>query len=520
MATKSNSPKRRKTAVADQQPLGFDEVTAAADEVQVDGGGKGEEGGAAGDLIRVVDSFIDDMGPDNGYTKKPVEAITIQPTEGKLTLQARRWYNVLLRHAQVNEPQAGQRIRMPLRRFLRDARQEKVNNEYMSEVLKILVSTPIEWGDSAKNLQGASYQWSVSTLLSYASITKKSGTTELIYDFDPAVKAKMLEPEVYAKISLDVQAKMSTYAALYLYELGTRYYKPRDQLSSKERPWKEWVVAMLGNRKVSIDKLLFKTFARDTLKPALQEVNDPRLGLPWEIRAETRKVARRVEALRFTVTARQPRDKDQELGTAEGLQIEVDHLTLIGRLINLGVTQASAVKLYNEYGHETLRQGVDNFERHIERRPADSPPIENIVSYLHKVLKTVKVGSDVVDVESKVVSVGVSRASSPPGGTINAVLAKKYQEVHRKDSIALFEESTDAMKQEEYDRFESEGLAAAGNAVQREWAAFRKKGNGAKLSPLLRTPFFKWLVRDAELPNPDELEAWGRRNGFVTVNIG
>lgn len=513
MAGSKNSPKRQPPAEqASLDLVPHNGESSASPDIGAEPQQSRRRAGEA--ALARADRFISELGPDSGYARKPVEAIVIRPIEGRLTTQARRWYNVLLRNAQVNPPQPGQRVRMPLSSFYKDARQEGIGNEYLSEVLNVLVTTPIEWGDSPKALQGKRYKWSTATLLSFASIAKGStGKAELVYDFDPEVKALMLQPEVYAKVALEVVAKMSSHAALFLYELGSRYYSPKSELSSKELPWKDWVVPMTGSSKVNVDKLLYKTFARDTLKPALLEVNNDLLDLPFTISAETRMIGRKVEKLRFTV---QPKRSaaTPTLGTSEGIQLEVEHLSLIGRLIAMGVPQADAMRMYESFGHERVRAAIESVER---RKATD--PIDNPVSYFRKVLKTAKSEEGVVDVESKMLPPAPVSTPSAAPSSINAAIAKKYQAEQRDEAVSLFEEGTDDMKEEAYARFEQEGLPGSGDAIKREWASFRKKGRAAKLSPLVKQPFFKWYVGEVQLPDDNELLLWATRRGYITYNL-
>ena len=241
-----------------------------------------------------------------GSVNKPVEAVLIRPVEGRLTLLKRRFFNILLFHAQ-NDPSApaqGRYFEITLARLTADAAYESRNMEHLVDVLNQLMSTVVNWGDTPKNLKGPKYRWEGAPLLAYARIEKdERGPARLLYDFHREMHAQLLNPAVYVRLSLAMNATCKTHAALALYEAARRYKTNKDGLS-KRMPWQEWVPILTGNPTIDPKLAQYKYFARDVLRPAIEEINSVQSELVVELLEG--KAGRRVETLSFERRAPAP----------------------------------------------------------------------------------------------------------------------------------------------------------------------------------------------------------------------
>ncbi|VTU41587.1 Initiator Replication protein (plasmid) [Variovorax sp. PBL-H6] len=403
---------------------------------------------------------------------------------------------------------------MPLSQFVQNTRLEQVNNAYLAEVLRMLMTTTVEWGDASAKLSGPEYKWSAATLISHATIQKRVGEVPvLLYDFDPDLRQKMLRPEFYAKVALDVGPKMSTHAAHVLYELGQRYFNDGKGFQSQALPWRQWVVPLTGNADRQVEGLEYKTFMRDVLKPALRDVNDPNVPqIPFTIAIHEQRLGRRVEFIRFIVQPKR-QGRSAKLGTKDGLEMPTEDLTLIARAIHLGISQHEAEGIYEKYGPR-MGAGLEAMERR-----KLSEPIANPANYLRKVIVAQPPSrEDVLDVEVKAIGKPLQTADTTTKNNL-AVLRKRHEESLLNDAEALLNESTAQMRRAEYECFERDVLEDLKTPLQRAWREFRRKdvSSEAKLPMFLRDTFLRWYIRDKgwKALDSDDLLHWGAQRGLV-----
>ncbi len=445
--------------------------------------------------------------------RKAMETILIRPKENRVTLQCRRFFNVLLRHAQTDPAPAGSYQTIPLRKFTQDLEFESRNMEHLVEVLNQMLATVVNWGDSAKNLKGTRYRWSGCALLAFASIEKQDGGRAMLkYDFHKELKDHLLNPQVYAFISLEMNARLRTHSALALYELGVKYLSNRNGLTMR-MPWRDWVAPLTGNPDTS-EELQYKYFARDVLKPALKEVNETQDE--FEIVPLVEKVGRRVDTLQFAVrrkTAQQTAD------TSRLAELEVENLTLVGQLINHKVPQHTAEKFVLEYGATKVAAALSAFES--RSAAAKAQPVRNPTGYFKTLLdksETVREAppQDIVDIAAKSTTATPWRTKSQEEEeSAFAVKLHRYLAHRAKQRLREFQAMPPEDRQRLLEEFEETRLQALSAPVRRVWEQFRKAGLQGNLPPFLVPPFETWLVREESAPSREEVEVWASVNTGV-----
>lgn len=466
--------------------------------------------------------------------RKPVETILILPKEGKLTLLVKRFFNVLLRHAQLNPVGDDEYPCITLGQLTKDAHYTSRDMEYLVEVLNSMLSIVVNWGDSPKALSGPKYSLEGASLLSYIKVSKaEDGPAMLEYDFHKKLRPMLFNPRVYAFISLEMNAKMSTSASLTLYEVGVRYLTNKDGLTPR-RPWRDWALALTGNPDLS-PNLQYKYFARDVLRPALNEVNDSQDEFYME--PLEGKVGRRVEFLQFAVHRKEPADTPRKPAN-----LEVHELTVLGHLINLGVSQKTAEKFIKAHGVERVQKAIALTEKSLDK-------IKNVGGYLRTLLEDAKfddsssatpptLGSasrpnlatgpgaasgaplgctpgnaapaDVVDVSVKVVK-------TIPAEGLTASLLKAYQDDLKRQALALFQEGNDAQQLALIEQFEKEQLEKLNVPLRGAWVKFRADWPMKKMGPFVAVPFKDWLIRNEPAPDAEALLQWAVLNKKVQL---
>ncbi len=210
----------------------------------------------------VLPVVIDDQGPALDF-RKAHEAIFIKPISGRLTLLKRKGYNVLLKNAQDQGPEQDY-FRIPLARFINLLEYDSNDYELVKNLGRSYVATQVEW--DALSDQGKRKRWGVAALLSSFEISENT----IEYSFDRKIKQRLLDPDIYYRMNLRLQALFRSAYALALYEICGRYLTNPSHVTPR-KPWVEWRTLLCGDEDRLYDE--FKYFNARVLKRAIEEIN-------------------------------------------------------------------------------------------------------------------------------------------------------------------------------------------------------------------------------------------------------
>lgn len=199
--------------------------------------------------------------------KKAQEAIAILPKSGKVTLLTRRLFNSLLQLAQEDGELTMYRCR--LSKVLFNASFDSNNTEVVKEQLRRMASIQVEWNSTSGE---GERRWGVSNLLADAEIIEEKGAVWIEWSYSEKVRAKLLDPEIYARISLQAYSQIRSSASAALYEICARYVTNPSNLTMRA-PWQWWRPRLTGNPEDAVETTEYKFFKRDVLKPSILEVN-------------------------------------------------------------------------------------------------------------------------------------------------------------------------------------------------------------------------------------------------------
>ena len=188
--------------------------------------------------------------------KKPVQMVALIPKKGKLSVVARKLYNVIL-HSSVAQ----------IKEF--DLKGKEVPAEHLFECRLVDLVQPIQLGQSdlrakakvyfqqmseirldweAPDAKGNLGKWTNLGLLAEAQLDKvdpddpKSDVVAR-WAFPPTIFKELRHPEMYAQLSISQIAKLSTYEAVALYEICARYRTNAAGVTSLQ-PAQWWVMAL------------------------------------------------------------------------------------------------------------------------------------------------------------------------------------------------------------------------------------------------------------------------------------
>lgn len=302
--------------------------------------------------------------PDDDFLLKHVNAVALMPVAGgrRISLLGRRLFNVLLHRAQEDGDRDEYEARM--HEVLGDASYNSNDTAPIVKVLKELMTTTVEW-QSPSN--GEIETWDACNLLSGAGTTKdkKTKAVTIRWRYDSKVRAQLLSPDRYARLSLEAITQLSTHASMALYEICARYIDNPGHKTARQ-PWRWWRPVLTGV--MSDDsKTEYRYFKRDVLQTAVAEIN-ARTNLdvrgPIEHKGPDNKT---VTDIQFEVYLK-------DAGTRPPLKplanIAAADLPVIGRAIESGVKQSEAEALVQKFGAKKVSAAVDELEKRL-RMPSE-----------------------------------------------------------------------------------------------------------------------------------------------------
>ena len=302
---------------------------------------------------------------EDEHLLKHVNAVALMPVPGgrRISALGRRVFNVLLHRAQGDGEQDEYQARM--HEIVGDAGYNSHDTAPIRKILRELMSTTVEW-QSPTN--GEIETWDACNLLSGAGTTKdkRTGAVTIRWRYDSKVRAQLLSPDRYARLSLEAITQLSTHAAMALYEICARYVDNPGHLTARQH-WHWWRPVLTG---VASDnsKAEYRFFKRDVLHKAIAEIN---ACTNLEVRGpieHKEKDNRTIAQIQFEVFAKS--DNAARRQPVPLSQVVVDDLPLIGRAISAGVKQLEAEDLIRKHGPAPLAAALDELDKRM-KMPSD-----------------------------------------------------------------------------------------------------------------------------------------------------
>lgn len=309
---------------------------------------------------------------DPGDIKKAHQAIAVVPSKGvRITLLMRRFFNVLLFHAQ--DEKGKETYRRELSEILSGASYTSANLEVAKSTLRSMAKTPVEW-NTVSNDEGER-RWGVSTLLADAEVIEKNGRLFIEWSYSPKIRPRLLDPELYVRLSLSMYSSLRSSTSAALYEVCVRYVTNHDGLTNRA-DWQWWRPRLTGIPDSDPEQAReYKYFKRDTLVPAIREINEL---TDIQVELIEHKNGRRVTDIQFMVSRKQQ----------QGLPLDDANLVdnqLLERLARFGFSKEEAVKFYTSKDEATLRQTIDYVETRLKK--TNLPPIESAAAFFREALR-------------------------------------------------------------------------------------------------------------------------------------
>jgi len=320
---------------------------------------------------------------------KPVAALAIVPLNKSLTVTARKAYNVMLHIAQREGDTGDAGFSAPLNAILRGF---GVGNNISTDAKRYIdqmASTKIEWRPLSHGEQwqingaGQSAQQAVLPemelpedelrifhMLAEVRLYKKGGENWVTWFYPPTIKEQILGPHRWARLELEVIARLSTYTSVALYEICARYRDNPGGVTSRH-PWQWWIPVLRGSE--GSKQREWRKFKNEFVNPSIREINELS---DIEIELIEFKQGRAVSDVQFTVR--------KKPANALLQRPEPPDITNLLHAARLGIRDADAHALIDRFGEEAMAAGLAAMERYLGSPSAK--PIMNKAAYLKTIL--------------------------------------------------------------------------------------------------------------------------------------
>lgn len=316
-------------------------------------------------------------GGDAAELRKPHEMIVLMPRSRRVTLTGRRLYNALLQVAQARlaamtqMPAADYMFEAPLPALLRSSGSSGEDRTAAKRYLREMRGLEVDWESTAP---GDGVKWRGFSMLSEVAIELRHGENWVSWSYPPTMMAALKEPTRWARIDLDILARLGTYAAVALYEICARYRDNPSGLTSR-KPVQWWADA-LSPAPAGSERREWRKFKNERVKDAIDDINrETDLDIELIEHKQGRAVVEAQFAVRRKRASARPRPQ-------QALPVDA-HLVL--RAESLGIREAKLEGLLLEFGDAAVREQLDLLERRSANQHLRG--VENGYSYLRALLR-------------------------------------------------------------------------------------------------------------------------------------
>ena len=304
-------------------------------------------------MIKMEATLHQDFEIINGRQVVKKHVATIH-CSNKLSLLERKISNALLFHAFSNlKLQLVHEIKIDELKRLIGANTR--NHKALKEAMKKLICTVLEWnllGDSIPEMELEG--WNASTILSSVSVQKGI----IKYQYSELIKTLLIDPKIYGKINLAIQARFKSSYALALYENCSRY---------RGLPYTKNIDIDIFRKLMGVEDGkydIFRDFNRRVLNPAITEINT---CSDIRVSPEITRMGRVVKSIKFKIEERAIK---QRIGVSDNT---------VQKNLSVSAERDIFKEIKNAQGEDKVEKAI----QYVQSRPSyKNGEIKNVVGYV------------------------------------------------------------------------------------------------------------------------------------------
>ncbi|MFD1712821.1 replication initiation protein [Ottowia sp. GY511] len=422
--------------------------------------------------------------------RKPHEMIVMVPRSHRISLTARKIYNVLLQVAQdrlasmESMPAADHMFEAPLAAVIRTAGAKEEGRTTAKRYLREMSTLEVDWESTAP---GDGVKWRGFTMLSEVALEQRNGDNWVAWSYPPTIMSALRDPQRWARLELDVLTSLGSYAAIALYEICARYRDNPSGLTSR-KPVLWWVDA-ISPVPAGTERREWRKIKSERVKPAIDEINSE---TDLEVELIEHRQGRSVVEVQFAV-----RKKKVPVKRAP----EAIDVSTVVRAESLGIREAKLEALIKEFGEPAVRVQLEVLEQRTGNTRLRG--VENGYSYLRSLLRNGVLGeADALELPEQGAPEVTQRAAAaaavaPPASPSDPPWLIERRAVIRKEIEALSDTQRKGLVDAVVQQLQSQGLMTA--------VLSRRVASG----DVLHGMFGAWVVRSyaTQMYGPD----WDKR---------
>lgn len=399
---------------------------------------------------------------------QPMQSIALRPTHGAITRNmSLLWLKII---QEIQQQPEGTIYKIPLKslvEFIGDAK----NYDRLKENLKALNAVQVEWN----TISTEGEQWAVSSLLAQAKVIKVRNSATIEVSLPPDINRGVRELKQFSVLNLLLARELKNPAALSLFRIAVAYETNPSRLTFRKPPV-EWESMLRGTPRQVGTEFEYKYFKRDTLLPALAEVN--RLThLTLELIEH--KEGRTIKELQFRVNQKQQGDLEATPESARDAEATA-------LLKELGVRTTEARALVASFGAERVKRNVE----YLKAKQVEAPKkVRNATAYIKAAIQNDYADRDILEGDVTVVTADPTSKKGVSQLAADREIAMQSFQAHRRTQVnGLFMEMPYRESNQHWERF---GEAMKKEKNQTLLSAIASKGLKAKI---VQIRFYDWLA--------------------------
>jgi hypothetical protein len=297
--------------------------------------------------------------------RKAVQAVHSKP-RSPLTLLQRKLGNAWLKHAIESQPDAQGWWELSIRDLSQTIGFDSNNRQYLKEAAEALMAIVFEWDVMA--LASKRIHWKASVM--FPELEIRSGVIR--YQISSQMRERMLNPDMYAMIDMNVVRQFKRAPALAIWEFCIRFEKLGQ---TGEVSWMAFRDMILGESADGKTYQEYKYFKSKVLLPSIEEVSTVS---GHQIALVETKIGRRIDKIRFTVV------RKTKVVEAEASIESTPDLDLLSDLEQIGFSRLDGRRLLEQHSAAALAQALSFTRKRMAN--AQSEPLTQPAAYFRTAL--------------------------------------------------------------------------------------------------------------------------------------